>query len=132
MYKKVSLKELKAECESYGLKYYGSKDIIINRIQKHKEKLNESPKESNEAPMEFNEAPKSSDSDKVSTDSDDCDDDHHENEQEEEQIILINVPSIGGPNLSHSIHSSNSNSSYKQIDNQIKKRTRIYSTFSIF
>ena len=46
MYKKVSLKELKAECESYGLKSYGSKDTIINTIQKHKEKLNKAPKES--------------------------------------------------------------------------------------
>ena len=55
MYKKVSLKELKAECEAYGLKYYGSKDIIINRIQKHKEQLNEAPKDLNETQKSTNE-----------------------------------------------------------------------------
>ena len=34
------------------VKIYGSKYTILNRIQKHKEKPNEAPKDSNEAPKD--------------------------------------------------------------------------------
>ena len=142
--KKITLKDLKAECEALWLKTYGSKDTITNRLEKYKEKINvgsnlidgnvdlsstdsyELPKDSNSVQNDLIDVPtnnsKDSDEDSDKDSVDDFDDDYYEKEYMDNIIYKIIVEDenelINVPiddATSFATNSSSSNASYEQI-----------------
>ena len=56
MSQKVTLKSLQAQCTAYGLKTYGTKETLLNRIKEHEASVEEKPNNtaSNESSSELN------------------------------------------------------------------------------
>jgi hypothetical protein len=52
----VTLKSFQAQCTAYGLKTYGTKEILLNRVKEHEESVEEKPNNtaSNESSSELN------------------------------------------------------------------------------
>ena len=131
MSQKVTLKSLQAQCTAYGLKTYGTKETLLNRIKEHEASVEEKPNNtaSNESSSELNLEMQDDDDD------DDFDDDYHEKEEsDDDEIIEVQIRTqhnemdLG----SNSSTTSSVDESYEKVDTNSKKRTRVVSIFSLF
>lgn len=87
MSQKVTLKSLQAQCTAYGLKTYGTKETLLNRIKEHEASVEEKPNNtaSNESSSELN-------LEMQDDDDDDFDDDYHEKEEsDDDEIIEVQI-----------------------------------------
>jgi len=122
--KSVSLKDLKAKCKALGIKDYGTKQQIADRIKAKEEEISRCQKEN-----------ENNDSLKLTLEEeDDFDDEPYcENEDLDEDEVLIDVP-LGQQDNSRSVssHSTSLDESYNEIDENSKKRKRVVSCFTQF
>jgi CRISPR/Cas system-associated endonuclease Cas3-HD len=129
---KVTLKELQEKCKSYGLKTYGKKEVLQTRIEKYLSENAVLAEKKNESNSSLNLA---LDND-IDDEDDDFDDDYHEIEEEinEEDIIDVNIIMHDSEKsfTQNTSRTSECDSSYKRIDKNSKKRTRVVSIFSLF
>ena len=122
--KSVSLKDLKAKCKALGIKDYGTKQQIADRIKAKEEEISRCQKEN-----------ENNDSLKLNLEEEDDFDDepYYENEDLDDDEVLIDVP-LGQQDNSRSVssHSTSLNESYSEIDENSKKRKRVVSSFTQF